>query len=78
MNLRISFLEHALVGLAQAQESLFALCGATTRKPLTSADLVSIQVTRGKALICLTVLRALISQDTNAMKNRIAVIPETF
>ena len=35
-------------------------------------------VTRSRALVCLCVLKALISDITCAMGNRIAVIPETF
>ena len=35
-------------------------------------------MTRSRALVCLCVLKALISDITCAMGNRIAVIPETF
>ena len=78
MNLRISFLERALVGLAEAQEALQGLCHSTSQRPLTPEDLITAQLTRGQALSCLAVLHALISEETNAMKNRITVIPETF
>ena len=47
MNLRISFLERALVGLAEAQEALQGLCHATSQRPLTPADLTAAQLSRG-------------------------------
>ena len=47
MNLRISFLERALVGLAEAQEALQGLCHSTSQRPLTPEDLITAQLTRG-------------------------------
>lgn len=78
MSLRVSFLEHALLGLAQALESLLGISQESRRKQLTVGDLVRIQIIRSKAVMSLVVLKSLISDSTNAMSNRISVIPETF
>ena len=78
LNLRTDFLEQALLGLAKAQETLSEISSSSARQPLTPKDLVGVQVARGQSFICLMVLKGLISDETNAMKNRITVIPETF
>jgi hypothetical protein len=55
-----------------------ALSSSTAKQAVTSDDLVKVQLARSQALTCLSVVKALISDETIAMKNRITVIPETF
>jgi len=78
MNLRIAFLENALLGIASSQKTLSTLCRSASKQTIDSESLAKVQLSRSKALICLSVIKALISDETIAMKNRITVIPETF
>ena len=74
-SLRVSFLEQSLLGLSEAQHKFSELIRADQ---LSTERLETAQLVRGNALICLQVMKALIADQTNALKNRISVVHESF
>ena len=80
MALRVSFLERALIGLSEVQSELSQLNQSLKQSSQIIAieQLQEAQQLRGNALICLIVIKALTAEQTNAHKNRVAVIHESF
>mmetsp|Transcript_37417 Transcript_37417/g.45588 ORF Transcript_37417/g.45588 Transcript_37417/m.45588 type:complete len:160 (-) Transcript_37417:1127-1606(-) len=78
MALRVSFLDRALTGLAEAEQRLSSLDESLREAEPSTEILQEAQEARGNALICLMVLKALTADQTNALKNRISVIHESF
>ena len=73
LNLRVLLIDKALVGLLAACDEL-----PSEPKEDKNDALVASQLARSKAVVCLSVIKSLISDEVGVSKNRVAVISSTY